>query len=63
MANVFHVHVTCCIEEINETTDKVHTNFLIHKSNDELDKIMGNHKFLEILEEQHQHELKNNTYW
>ena len=37
----FLTHNICCIEEINETTDSVHTKFLIHKSDDELHKIMG----------------------
>ena len=49
MANVL-VLVLCCIK-INDTTDKVHTKFLIHKSDDELDKIMGYYELLEILEE------------
>ena len=43
--------------------DKVHTKFLVHNSDDELDKIMGYHKLLEILEEQHQQELRNGIYW
>ena len=50
----FHTHVICHIEEINDSTDKVHTKFLIHKSDNELDEIMGYHELLEILEEQHQ---------
>ena len=33
---------------------KIPTKFLIHKSDDELDEIMGHHELLEILEEQHQ---------
>ena len=59
----FHAHTICHIEEIDDTTAIVHTKFLIHKSDDELDEIMGYHKLLEILEEQHQCELENNTYW
>ena len=51
----------CHIEEIDSTSDKVHTIFQVHKSNDELDEIMGYHKLLEILEEEHQHELENDT--
>ena len=37
----FCVHIVHCIEEINNTTTKVCTKFLVHKSDDELDKIMG----------------------
>ena len=59
----FHACIICCIEEIDETTDKVHTKFLIHKSDDELDQIMGYHELLETLEEQHQCELENDTFW
>ena len=51
------------IEEIDDTTETVHTKYLIHKSDDELDKIMGYHKLLEIPEQQHQHELEKETYW
>ena len=48
-----HAHIIHHIEEIDETTDKAHTKFLIHKSDDKLDEIMGYHELLEILEEQH----------
>ena len=47
----FHAHVIHCIEEIDDSTDKIHIKFLIHKSDDELDEIMGYHKLLEILQE------------
>ena len=40
----FHACIICCIEEINETTYTVHTEFLICKSDDEVDKIMGYHE-------------------
>ena len=59
----FHACAIHCIEEHDETTDNIHTKFLIHKSDDELDEIMGYKKLLEILEEQHQCDLDNNTYW
>ena len=39
-----HAHSLCHIEEIYDTTDKVHTKFLVHKSNDELDEIMCYHE-------------------
>ena len=58
----FHTCILGHIEEIDETTDKVCTKFLIPKSDDELDKIMGYHELLELLDEQHQHKLENNTY-
>ena len=35
----------------------------MHKSDDELDEIMGYHELLEVLEEQHQCEQENDTYW
>ena len=38
--------------------EKVCTKFLVHKSDDGLDEIMGYHELLETLEEQHQHELE-----
>ena len=50
----FHAHIIHHIEEIDNTTDKVHTKFFVHKSVDELHEIMGCHDLLEILEEQHQ---------
>ena len=50
----FCTHVICHIEEIDDNTDKVCTKFLIHKSDDELDEIMGYHELQEFLEEQHQ---------
>ena len=53
----------CHIEVIDDTTDKVHTKFLIHKSDDKLDEIMGSLELLEILEEQHQCKLENDNYW
>ena len=37
----FHTCVMQCIVQINDTTDKVSTKFLLHKSNDELDEIMS----------------------
>ena len=43
-------------------THKVHTKFPEHKSDNELDKIMGNHEPLETLEGHHQPELKTNIY-
>ena len=49
----FSAHVIHHIEEINDSTDKVCTKFLIHESDDELDKIMGYHELLEIFQEQH----------
>ena len=50
----FHACIIHHIKEIDDNTDKAHTKFLIHKSDDELDEIMGYHELLEILEEQHQ---------
>ena len=42
----FCAHVIRCIEEIDDATGKACTKFIIHKSNDELDEIMG---YLELL--------------
>ena len=47
-------HIICHKEEIYDTTDKVCTKFLVHKSEDELDEIMGYHELLELLEAQNQ---------
>ena len=58
----FHAHIIQFIEEINDSTNEVCTKFLVHKSDDELDEIMGYHELLEILEEQHQQELENDIY-
>ena len=38
------------IEEIYDTTEKVCTKFLVHKSGDELDETEGYHELLEIHE-------------
>ena len=50
----FCAHIICHKEEIYDTTDKVCTEFLVHKSEDELDEIMGYHELLELLEAQNQ---------
>ena len=57
----FHAHIIHHIKEIDDKTDKVCTKS--HKSDDELDEIMGYHELLETLEEQHQQELENDIHW
>ena len=39
----FCAHIIYHIKEIYDSTDKVHTIFLIHRSDDELDEIMAYH--------------------
>ena len=36
--------------------------FLVHKSDDDIDEIIGYHELIEILEEQHQCEPNNDIY-
>ena len=59
----YHAGIIHHIEEIDDNSDKVCTKFLVHKSGNEFDEIMGHHELIEILEEQHQEELENDIYW
>ena len=59
----FCTHIIHHIKEIDDATDKVCARFLVHKSEDERDEIMGYHELLESLEEQHGHKLEIDTCW